>query len=146
MLVIQAGLGAIMNVELIYRNSGVFLILLAVLGACATTAASGTEALGMSTDLTRQTVASAVCTRGNNPVNMTVAPDGTATGRVVGSRRTFSGSMRATGPGSVEFIIDQGAINGQQLSEVMQPVQAGSSAMLKGTTFECKDVRVRTPV
>ena len=113
--------------------------------ACAPTPQPGTEALTLQTDLQKQPPASAVCTRGNNPAAVTISPDGKATGRIVGGSGTFAGKIEVTGPQSIVFTVNEGAIDKEILTEKMVIVDKGGTAGLRGKTFDCKEVMVRSP-
>lgn len=129
----------------ILHRTAPFLAVLALSACQSTSNSEGTQPLAMSTDLNKQTVASASCTRGNSPAAMTVGRNGAATGRIVGSRgRSFAGSMVARDARTVVLTIEEGAINNDRLEEAMTITQEGAGAVLKGATFTCKDVRVRT--
>ncbi len=114
-----------------------------LLAACQNGASEGTAPLSMADDLTVQTVASASCTRGNNPVVLSVGPDGRASGRIVGSSRSFAGTLRAEDAKTVVFMVEEGALLDERLEQAMQPAQDGDTVVLRGGDFVCKDVFVR---
>ncbi|MEM7060650.1 MAG: hypothetical protein AAF557_23970 [Pseudomonadota bacterium] len=114
------------------------------LAACAQPTEPGTAPLTLETDLQQSSIASAVCTRGNNPAVVTVGRDGSATGRIVGGSGSFAGAFEALGPKTIVFTVSQGAIANEKLREEMTIVDNAGEAELRGTTFVCKDVKVRT--
>lgn len=125
------------------RISGT-LLAAAIVSACAAPTEENLVPLTMTTDLRSQTLASAMCTRGNSPARITAAPDGQATGRVVGSNRNvFSGRIDVVDANSVNFLVQQGARDDEQLAELMTISDDGGTTVLQGKTFVCKDVLVR---
>jgi len=122
----------------------VTMILGQFLVSCQTTPSEMTEALTLNTNLTQQTLASATCTRGNSPVVLKVAPNGSASGRIVGVSTSWSGSVITTGPQSVVYKPDPGqSADGKIINETLKPFESGDEVRLRGESFECKDVRVR---
>lgn len=115
-----------------------------LVAACTPAPEPGTEPLILQTNFQEQPPASAVCTRGNSPAAVSVSRDGTASGRIVGGSGRFSGKVEVIGPKSILFTVEQGAIDKEVLTEEMTLVDDGGTAKLRGKTFECKEVMVRT--
>lgn len=101
-----------------------------------------TEPLGLNTDLTRQMVASAVCTRGNSFARISVKPDGRTNGELLDTKAPLSGTMTPRDPKTVIFEIQTGTVRGEVVGEAMQITTDGQRVLLTGTTFVCRGVEV----
>lgn len=123
------------------------------LTACAGSALEGTQAMGIRNDMTVQTVAYATCTRGGDPFKLTVAPDGSATGRVTlprppkGKRPEpgpeFPASLKVQDAKTVFLEIAAGDVSVEAISESLTTVRRNGRVVLRGETIDCEDVKVR---
>lgn len=117
-----------------------------LVAACAAPGAEeGTAPLAEDTDLTVQTVASATCSRGSGTVALRVSEDGSATGNVIGRPVPFAATLVPAGPSTVVLTITEGTRDNQEAGEAMSPARRAGEVILRGTTFECWNVRVRAP-
>lgn len=98
--------------------------------------------LSLDVDLTRQKIASAICTRGNSYAQISVDSQGQVAGVLTDSERPVSGTMVARDPKTVEFTVDQGTVRGETVGEAMQITTDGTRVFLTGSTFICRGVEL----
>lgn len=99
--------------------------------------------LSLDIDLTRQTVAKAVCTRGNSYAKISVAPNGRFNGSLTDTDRSVAGTLVSRDTKTVELTVQQGTVQGETVGEAMQITTDGSRVYLTGPTFICRGVEVR---
>jgi hypothetical protein len=124
-----------------------------LLTACAGSALEGTQPMSVRNDMAAQTVAYATCTRGNDPFKLSVAPDGSATGRVIAPKPPkrkrpppgpeFPASLKAQDSKTVFLQIGAGDVSIDAISEALTPVRRNGRVVLRGETIDCEDVKVR---
>ncbi|MEM7060649.1 MAG: hypothetical protein AAF557_23965 [Pseudomonadota bacterium] len=100
--------------------------------------------LGLDSDLTRQKVAKAICTRGNSYAQISVDPEGRIAGTLTDTERPVSGTMIARDAKTVELTVDQGTVRDETVGEAMQITTDGTRVFLTGSTFVCRGVQVRS--
>ena len=113
-----------------------------------------TRPLRNTSDLISQTVAGATCTRGEKPFTLIIDKDGSATGRLIapkppkGQKRQimpeFPAMLKAVDRKTVELIVGPDIVTQGAVAEKMSAVLKGGQAILRGESFDCYDVRVRT--
>lgn len=112
-----------------------------------------TRPMSFTNDMTVQTIARAVCTRGEKPFKIRVSPDGTGTGRLIPPKppkgkqaplgEKFPVSLKAFDRKTVLLVVEPGIVTQDPVSEKMSPVLKNGRVVLRGESFDCTDVNVR---
>ena len=102
-----------------------------------------TTPLSLDSDLMRQKVAKATCTRGNSFAKISVDAAGRMEGSLTDTERKVVGTLVSRDTKTVELTVERGTLRGGAVGETMQITTDGRRVYLTGKTFVCRGVEIR---